>query len=438
MARRATRTGWLCAALCMSATASASPSEEGEADDVQEPVADLPPPLEKKKAKKKPNVSKVFSDDLEVRYWMMPDQLAGFEDTRVLDYVEAVNRFTANVRVDRWSFYGQLDAVGLFANVYYLDDVPQIERELLQPRAVVAAHRWGVRPEHPRPGGLGPGVAQRVLQPREDPHRVRGPEALAAHRRHLRRLWPRHRAQREPQRRHRHRHLDPGPQGRVAPGRMGHHGAVRSDEPPAGLPGQPQPRHLRRPPAHPGRLALRTLRPGPGEPRCPRRRLQLRLGRGLGGRLRGAGAAAGSRRRRHHPGSARSGSDGLVPGRRRLRLPHGRPLHLWRQRGGLRALPVLGDLCGSHHVARGGQALPQRRARELAAGTRAVRSRHRAHPRVRARDHRGQLSHAQLERPLGRPGAHGLDGDPRRAGAVLVAGRLPRRRPQPAALQHRA
>jgi hypothetical protein len=91
------------------------------------------PPPEDGTEKKKEKVSALFFDDFELRLWQLDDRLAGFEDRRVLDYVEQVNRFTANIRSGPWSFFGQFDQVALMANTYYLDDVRQQERELLAP-----------------------------------------------------------------------------------------------------------------------------------------------------------------------------------------------------------------------------------------------------------------------------------------------------------------
>jgi hypothetical protein len=83
--------------------------------------------------RRKPNVTRLFSNDFELRLWQTDDRVPGFEDRRVLDYVEQVDRFTATVRVDRWSLYAQLDQVALMANTYFLDDERQQERELLAP-----------------------------------------------------------------------------------------------------------------------------------------------------------------------------------------------------------------------------------------------------------------------------------------------------------------
>lgn len=83
--------------------------------------------------KEKPGVTSLFTNDFELRLWQVPDRLPGFEDKRVLDYVEQVNRFTANVRSGPWSGYAQVDEVALMANRYFLDDVPLPERDLLAP-----------------------------------------------------------------------------------------------------------------------------------------------------------------------------------------------------------------------------------------------------------------------------------------------------------------
>ena len=119
----------------------ASPADEAvppaDAADEVEPELAAPStviliPGEAPKAAKK-KLSVMVSDDLEIRYWRVPQRLPGFEGSRVLDYGEQVNRFTARIGGGAWSFYGQLDQVALFANSYFLDDVRQPERELLSP-----------------------------------------------------------------------------------------------------------------------------------------------------------------------------------------------------------------------------------------------------------------------------------------------------------------
>ncbi len=74
-----------------------------------------------------------FNDDFEIRYWREPERLPDFEDLRVLDYVEQVNRLNANLVTGRWSFGLQLDEVALFANRYTLDGEQVIERDLTAP-----------------------------------------------------------------------------------------------------------------------------------------------------------------------------------------------------------------------------------------------------------------------------------------------------------------
>ena len=60
---------------------------------------------------KKLAVTTSFSDDLEIRYWSVPERLPGFEDRQVLNYVEQVNRFTARAQAGRWGFNAQIDEV---------------------------------------------------------------------------------------------------------------------------------------------------------------------------------------------------------------------------------------------------------------------------------------------------------------------------------------
>ncbi|HMV67545.1 MAG TPA: hypothetical protein PKA64_11900, partial [Myxococcota bacterium] len=83
--------------------------------------------------KERAPVTALFTDDFELRLWQVPERLPGFEDRRVLDYVEQVNRFTANVRSGPWSGFAQVDQVALMANRYFLDDVALPERDLLSP-----------------------------------------------------------------------------------------------------------------------------------------------------------------------------------------------------------------------------------------------------------------------------------------------------------------
>jgi hypothetical protein len=85
---------------------------------------------------RKPQISRTFTEDFELRVWQVPERLTGVEDRGVLNYVEQVNRFTATISAKfagagNLSAYAQLDEVALMANTYYLNDVRQQERELL-------------------------------------------------------------------------------------------------------------------------------------------------------------------------------------------------------------------------------------------------------------------------------------------------------------------
>ena len=64
-------------------------------------------------------------DHLEIRYYHYPpdQQLPGFEDRLVQDYVEQVNRLNLLVVKDQLSVGAQVDEVALFLNRYILDDV---------------------------------------------------------------------------------------------------------------------------------------------------------------------------------------------------------------------------------------------------------------------------------------------------------------------------
>lgn len=77
-----------------------------------------------------------FTNDAKVRYWRVPQRLVGFEDRRVLDYVEQVDRIVAQWHPtdSAWTGFVQLDQVSLWGNRYYLDDVLYTERELLDSR----------------------------------------------------------------------------------------------------------------------------------------------------------------------------------------------------------------------------------------------------------------------------------------------------------------
>lgn len=80
-----------------------------------------------------PEVGWVVTDDLEIRWWRKPERLADFPERGVLNYVEQVNRLTANASVGDFAIYGQLDQVALYFNRYRLDGTEYSERQLLQP-----------------------------------------------------------------------------------------------------------------------------------------------------------------------------------------------------------------------------------------------------------------------------------------------------------------
>lgn len=106
----------------------AGPAATSEDVAPSSPATEPSPP----EAPAKPGLTTLFSEDFEIRLWQLDDRLVGFEDRRVLDYVEQVNRFTANVRSGAFSGYLQFDQVALMANSYFLDDVRTPERDLLE------------------------------------------------------------------------------------------------------------------------------------------------------------------------------------------------------------------------------------------------------------------------------------------------------------------
>ncbi len=79
-----------------------------------------------------------FTDDAEIRYYFSDEKLAGFEDRRIHDYVEQVNRLNALLS-QRWdngdglSVHLQLDEVALFSNRYRLDGVLYHSWQLYDP-----------------------------------------------------------------------------------------------------------------------------------------------------------------------------------------------------------------------------------------------------------------------------------------------------------------
>ncbi|MCO4743355.1 MAG: hypothetical protein KC912_01115, partial [Proteobacteria bacterium] len=84
--------------------------------------------------KEKSPVSLTFTNDLEIRYWVIPARLEGHEDRDVLNYFEQVERFTAHASTQNgWQAFAQVDQVLLSANAYKLDGVYTKERELRGP-----------------------------------------------------------------------------------------------------------------------------------------------------------------------------------------------------------------------------------------------------------------------------------------------------------------
>jgi hypothetical protein len=87
-------------------------------------------------------VSFAFTEDFELRYWKSDERLSYFPDNPVFNYVEQVNRFTAQANWKRWSAFSQVDQVALFANQYRLDGELYNERELLQ------SNVWSIWPNN--------------------------------------------------------------------------------------------------------------------------------------------------------------------------------------------------------------------------------------------------------------------------------------------------
>lgn len=96
--------------------AASAISAEGEGEEAERP---------------KLEVAASFTDDFEIRYWQVPDRVKGLEDSSFLNYVEQVNRLTANVRAGAFSGYAQVDQVALFANTSRVDGQLFAERDLL-------------------------------------------------------------------------------------------------------------------------------------------------------------------------------------------------------------------------------------------------------------------------------------------------------------------
>lgn len=79
-------------------------------------------------------VSLTFTNDLEIRYWVTPQFVEGYEDRGVLNYFEQVERFTAHASTQSgWQAFAQIDQVLLTANAYKLDGVYTKERVLRGP-----------------------------------------------------------------------------------------------------------------------------------------------------------------------------------------------------------------------------------------------------------------------------------------------------------------
>lgn len=79
----------------------------------------------------KRGVHTAFSDDFEVRYYVVDDRLPDPSDVAVFNYVEQVNRINAHASTERLTLELQVDQVALFANQYYLNDQLRAERQLV-------------------------------------------------------------------------------------------------------------------------------------------------------------------------------------------------------------------------------------------------------------------------------------------------------------------
>ncbi|MBN1334957.1 MAG: hypothetical protein JXB39_03250 [Deltaproteobacteria bacterium] len=73
------------------------------------------------------------NERLIVRWYRVDDVLENFEDLRVLDYGEQVDRLTLTATKGWLTLGVQADEVTLFANRYFLDEVETWERDLLDP-----------------------------------------------------------------------------------------------------------------------------------------------------------------------------------------------------------------------------------------------------------------------------------------------------------------
>lgn len=76
------------------------------------------------------NSSLKAHNDLEIRYWQLPDRLENFEDRAVLNYFEQVNRLNLLLTQDGLTLGLTIDEVSLSANRYILDGQLIHERDL--------------------------------------------------------------------------------------------------------------------------------------------------------------------------------------------------------------------------------------------------------------------------------------------------------------------
>lgn len=75
-------------------------------------------------------VSRMFTSDTDLRYWVRDQRHPAAPDRPIYNYVEQVERFTAQASTERMSAFVQVDQVSLWANRYRLDGELLREREL--------------------------------------------------------------------------------------------------------------------------------------------------------------------------------------------------------------------------------------------------------------------------------------------------------------------
>ncbi len=92
------------------------------------------------------------ANDLRIRWWRVPEQLVDFEDRRILDYGELVERLDLQGGNRTWTASARVDDVTLFATRYVLDGELVHERELYQagvhspfPDAYVALEKFALQ-----------------------------------------------------------------------------------------------------------------------------------------------------------------------------------------------------------------------------------------------------------------------------------------------------